>query len=431
MVTKIGPENGLSEHKPWWGVAGLLLIVSGVVILLLDLPGLNVTWYLFVWYGYLLSLDAGTKLIFGQSLLSKRITEVREMLLWSLPLWFFYEAFNVRLENWHYVYVPRSIIWRGVFSVFAFATVIPACLFHFKVLNNFSTRIETRSRNFPITKKVLSALSLSGVVCAVLPILFPDLFFPLVWAIPVLLIEPWLFLRGDQCLLRDLSRGNLQRILGVSIAGLWAGLVWEGLNYWSRCKWIYTVPHFYQWKLFEMPLPGFLGFPVFALSAYSFLQVAKITSLGAAQNGRTLLLWAAIAGGCAASFGLSQRYSIWSVRPLADELPDVTPKEVEALKAVGLSSPEAVLGRRFFPTVKGILPQDRSAAIRKSAELTTHKGIGPEKANALWKLGIRSVQDLARQKPEELSSRLGSLSIWVVPREAYIWIRAAQTGYHR
>ena len=48
-----------------------------------------------------------------------------------------------------------------------------------------------------------------------------------------------------------------------------AGLVWELLNFWARCKWIYTVPFFDRLKLFEMPLLGFLGFPPLALAAFA------------------------------------------------------------------------------------------------------------------------------------------------------------------
>jgi hypothetical protein len=49
------------------------------------------------------------------------------------------------------------------------------------------------------------------------------------------------------------------------LAGGMAGGFWAFFNFWVRAKWIYTVPLFDEWKLFEMPLLGFLGFPAFAL----------------------------------------------------------------------------------------------------------------------------------------------------------------------
>ena len=37
----------------------------------------------------------------------------------------------------------------------------------------------------------------------------------------------------------------------------------------GRAKWIYTVPGLSDWKLFEMPVLGFLGFPPFALECFT------------------------------------------------------------------------------------------------------------------------------------------------------------------
>ena len=46
------------------------------------------------------------------------------------------------------------------------------------------------------------------------------------------------------------------------------GLLWECWNYWARTKWVYTVPVPPDIKIFEMPLAGYLGFPVFAVECF-------------------------------------------------------------------------------------------------------------------------------------------------------------------
>ncbi len=46
------------------------------------------------------------------------------------------------------------------------------------------------------------------------------------------------------------------------------GVLWEFWNYWTGTKWIYSVPYFQNWKVFEMPLMGFLGFPPFAVECW-------------------------------------------------------------------------------------------------------------------------------------------------------------------
>ena len=43
-------------------------------------------------------------------------------------------------------------------------------------------------------------------------------------------------------------------------------------NNWARAKWQYTVPIMENLKIFEMPLPGYLGFPPFALECFTALS---------------------------------------------------------------------------------------------------------------------------------------------------------------
>ena len=57
-------------------------------------------------------------------------------------------------------------------------------------------------------------------------------------------------------------------------------MLWEFWNYWSRAKWHYTVPIMEHLKIFEMPVPGYLGFPAFALECftmYVFVAPALVT----------------------------------------------------------------------------------------------------------------------------------------------------------
>ena len=49
------------------------------------------------------------------------------------------------------------------------------------------------------------------------------------------------------------------------MGGAAIGFIWELLNINARAKWIYTVPFLEDARFFEMPLPGFFGFPPFAV----------------------------------------------------------------------------------------------------------------------------------------------------------------------
>jgi hypothetical protein len=63
--------------------------------------------------------------------------------------------------------------------------------------------------------------------------------------------------------------GRHDRLVNLSLAGLICGFVWESWNYWARSKWIYTVPILPDLKIFEMPVPGYLGFPAFAFECFT------------------------------------------------------------------------------------------------------------------------------------------------------------------
>ncbi|KPK87066.1 hypothetical protein AMJ80_12745 [bacterium SM23_31] len=60
------------------------------------------------------------------------------------------------------------------------------------------------------------------------------------------------------------------------LTGLICGLLWEFWNYWAAVKWIYTVPYFPEYKFFEMPVAGYLGFPPFAVECYVIYQLFKV-----------------------------------------------------------------------------------------------------------------------------------------------------------
>jgi hypothetical protein len=85
------------------------------------------------------------------------------------------------------------------------------------------------------------------------------------------------------------------------------GLLWEGLNWGCGRGWIYTVPFFDRPKLFEMPLPGYLGYlPFFlecgaALALLDRLRPFLRGGRGAAAFGAVLLLHFAVDRACSST----------------------------------------------------------------------------------------------------------------------------------
>ena len=102
------------------------------------------------------------------------------------------------------------------------------------------------------------------------PIVWPSRYVAApVWLGFIFLLDPinaWL---GAPSLFTRPRAGYRDLLINLMASGLLCGLLWEFWNYWSRAKWHYTVPIMEHVKLFEMPLPGFLGFPAFALECFT------------------------------------------------------------------------------------------------------------------------------------------------------------------
>jgi hypothetical protein len=53
------------------------------------------------------------------------------------------------------------------------------------------------------------------------------------------------------------------------LAGIIIGFFWEFWNFWAIPKWIYHIPFVGFYKIFEMPVLGFLGYFPFAFELYA------------------------------------------------------------------------------------------------------------------------------------------------------------------
>lgn len=248
------------------------------------------TWYyLFAWWPFIIMLESALFLARGYSRLYDKPREFAELIPLSVTVWLVFEAFNFRLENWHYLNVPETlwIRWAGYF--FSYGSVLPG-LFVTKRLFEFTglwEEVEDKKLKRP--ERLRRPFVLLGAACLVLPLLWPRYFFPLVWGGFIFLLEPWLNARGGRSLLTMWSRGTLRQFKLMLLAGLVCGILWEMWNFWAGAKWCYTIPFVGFIRIFEMPVLGFLGFPPFAVecfviySAYMLFKT-RISRLPAANR---------------------------------------------------------------------------------------------------------------------------------------------------
>ena len=115
-------------------------------------------------------------------------------------------------------------------------------------------------------------------VPALLPAPVGGYLFGAFWLGFILLLDPINYRWGGHSLLRDLEHARTSTVYSFLLSGLVCGVFWEFWNYWATAKWLYVFPILQHQKIFEMPWPGFLGFPPFALEClvmYEFLRVAR------------------------------------------------------------------------------------------------------------------------------------------------------------
>jgi hypothetical protein len=394
-------------------------------------------------------VDAAIYLAQGHSFLSHRRGELGAMMFWSVPFWYVFELYNLRLENWYYVFCLHTTWISFVLSLVAFATVLPACFFHAEALKAFGLWGDFRCRPFKPQPWVPRLMVFVGALSVVLPLIVPRLTFWMVWGATFWIPEVINYRTGAPSLLRELESGRPGRLLRLLAGGLWAGSAWEMLNYWARCKWIYTVPGFEDWKLFEMPLLGFLGFPALALEAFSAYSLlchflrggrhwdAPSTLPTRPANGRLFALAAVMAVGIDfAGFLGMHAQTVRSRRPLLAELDGLDASAVARLRRAGIPTPERLYRRVRAVGMSEVAAQaglgiERFEVAWRHAALSLHKGLGTARARQLQAAGITHVSDLASANAQELFRRLGGISEKEgipPPRlaEVQVWIGAAR-----
>ena len=404
------------------------------------------TWYYtFAWYSVLLAADGALALrggagrgVKGEFLLLGRRWHLISLLAWSTVVWLFYELLNFRLQNWFYIFLPDSTALRWLGASVAFATVLPAVFLAEAFLRSYHFAEDVRWKPLRVTARFTSWMQLVGAGALVLVLVWPRYFFPLVWGATMLIVEPIVYRKSSgRSLLGDLELGKPGRILRLLAGGAIIGLLWELLNIRARTKWIYTVPFFEDLKLFEMPVPGFLGFPPFAVECFILWQLLVCAGLAVPRMGERFpasLRRRLVGVGAAAMLSVvtlagMELLTFTSVKPRLAELPGVPAVELEraGYDVFRLAHSDAAL-------VAADLGSDRATAQSwvASAKLAALRGIGTKQLQLLNSLSITTIEQLASVEPSELISRLERLTgeDWVDAR-VRVWVRGARRTLER
>ncbi|MEM7305279.1 MAG: hypothetical protein AAF682_01350 [Planctomycetota bacterium] len=223
-----------------------------------------------LWLGYVLTVEGWTVLRTGTSALARSRSMFLKLFLYSVPAWWLFEAFNLRLGNWEYPGREHFTDFEYfVLASVAFSTVAPAVLGTAELLQSFSFFDRfARGPRVPKTARVYRRSFTIGFVMLVAMFVWPQYCFPFAWTSLVLMLEPLNARLGRRGLLDDLAEGDWRRWAALWGSGLICGFFWEMWNHWSYPKWIYHVPYVGFGKVFEMPILGYLGYLPFALELY-------------------------------------------------------------------------------------------------------------------------------------------------------------------
>jgi hypothetical protein len=256
---------------------GVALHVFFFVLMRLGVEPFKTFFYLFAWWTFIPVIGAinaqrgGNSLIFGGSGQLVRVTG------YSLIVWLFFEIWNFRLHNWLYVGVIELTWLRWLAYTVSFATVLPAILEMDTLLGKLGLARRVSGPAIRVSAGLLNGCVLAGLIMMALVVLLPRYCFPLLWVGLIFILDPVVYHRQRTAsFLGQAAMGSYAQLLRLALAGLLCGVLWEFWNYWSGAKWIYAIPFFNFWKVFEMPLIGYLGFMPFALECHLLWQLMNL-----------------------------------------------------------------------------------------------------------------------------------------------------------
>lgn len=263
----------------------ILLHFSGYYVLVKRMEPFQYFFYVTSWWSYIIFLDAVLALKEKRFFVLNR--HIAPLVIISCGFWCLFELINIRLHNWHYINLPVNEILRYGGYFLSYGTVIPAIYLTKELIYILFGDIIVRP--FRIERYPVYAVPL-GIVILLLTLVFPRYLFACAWIFAVPVMDAVNYMRGYRSFMKDLEKGFAGHLVSAAVAGLICGILWEMWNYLSVSKWIYSVPFLEKGKVFEMPLPGYLGFLAFGLETIAFFNFLE----GVRRTGRSIYVLSVI-----------------------------------------------------------------------------------------------------------------------------------------
>ena len=270
----------------WYGILGMLMILFAELNFYFKLEPFASWYFPIIWFGFIFVVDAINYTIRHNSLIRNRTRQFFIILLISAAIWWIFEFFNYAIINWGYSGIlPETWIIRKLYGTIAFSTVLPAVIETFELVKNIKLFSHIKlKKHHKITKRFLYIMIGIGVISLILPTIWPTYFFPLVWFAFFFLLDPINYLHKQPSIIQHLKDRNLKIPIALIVAGTIAGLFWEFWNYYAVTKWTYSIPFVGFFKIFEMPILGYLGYGPFAWELYAMYYFVRSLHHGRKKN---------------------------------------------------------------------------------------------------------------------------------------------------
>ncbi len=275
------------RRLPWWGwVALAVLLVSWL------LAWTRFAWFapfqrltfIPLWLSYIVLVNALCVRQSGSCPLLHEPALFFSLFPISAVFWWFFEYLNQFVQNWFYIGVDYGALAYSAHATISFCTVLPAVYVTRVWISSFAwfkkrffglpamTMITSKKLNWTVL--FLASAGLLGVGP------FPEVLFSLLWLAPLLILTTLLHLAGRPTLFTAMAEGDWRPAVSAALAALLCGIFWEMWNYYSLAKWIYSIPFVYRFRIFEMPLLGYMGYLPFGLLCIEIVELFKACCLG-------------------------------------------------------------------------------------------------------------------------------------------------------
>jgi hypothetical protein len=242
-----------------------------------------------LWLGFILILDGLNVALRGTSPLSRGRWRFVTLFLFSSPFWWVFEWLNIPVGNWVYhtdhQYGPLSyVFWTSL----DFSTVLPAVMEMAELLTVFPAlrpRLAPGSLGRRLSRGAALCLVALGALLLAAPFIWPRLAFGLIWLCLIFVLDPINNLAGRPSAFGRLLAGDWRFIAVLALGALTCGFFWEMWNSRALPGWSYVIPYFNARPylvgspvphLFEMPIPGYLGYLPFGVELYVMYQFALL-----------------------------------------------------------------------------------------------------------------------------------------------------------